>query len=184
MQLGRPGLATMPRPGPLPTWSVGRPQGPLEPPCRGTGRLARGLRSGACGVWRRPCHVRGGPALGLWGQRALPAGPGGLSSGGGGGAAAARGCGGSRSWRLRPRPLGCAEKLDEILAAAAEPTLRPDIADADSRAATVKQRPTSRRITPAEISVRLGAPGGAGRGRLCAPRGGGASSVPHCPGWL
>uniref|UniRef100_A0A8C5VDU1 SH3 and multiple ankyrin repeat domains protein 3 n=1 Tax=Microcebus murinus TaxID=30608 RepID=A0A8C5VDU1_MICMU len=44
------------------------------------------------------------------------------------------------------------EKLDEILAAAAEPTLRPDIADADSRAATVKQRPTSRRITPAEIS--------------------------------
>ncbi|GAB1299739.1 SH3 and multiple ankyrin repeat domains protein 3 [Apodemus speciosus] len=44
-------------------------------------------------------------------------------------------------------------KLDEILAVAAEPTLRPDIADADSRAATVKQRPTSRRITPAEISV-------------------------------
>ncbi|XP_058165058.1 LOW QUALITY PROTEIN: SH3 and multiple ankyrin repeat domains protein 3 [Dasypus novemcinctus] len=44
------------------------------------------------------------------------------------------------------------EKLDEILAAAAEPTLRPDIADADSRAATVKQRPTSRRLTPAEIS--------------------------------
>lgn len=49
--------------------------------------------------------------------------------------------------------FGCAEKLDEILAVAAEPTLRPDIADADSRAATVKQRPTSRRITPAEISV-------------------------------
>lgn len=51
-------------------------------------------------------------------------------------------------------PPCCAEKLDEMLAAAAEPTLRPDIADADSRAATVKQRPTSRRITPAEISVR------------------------------
>lgn len=54
---------------------------------------------------------------------------------------------------LRSRFFGCAEKLDEILAVAAEPTLRPDIADADSRAATVKQRPTSRRITPAEISV-------------------------------
>ncbi|XP_006157662.1 SH3 and multiple ankyrin repeat domains protein 3, partial [Tupaia chinensis] len=54
------------------------------------------------------------------------------------------------------------EKLDEILAAAAEPTLRPDIMDADSRAATVKQRPTSRRITPAEISSlfeRQGLPG-------------------------
>ncbi|XP_044286636.1 SH3 and multiple ankyrin repeat domains protein 3-like [Varanus komodoensis] len=43
------------------------------------------------------------------------------------------------------------EKLDEILAAA-EPSLRADLAEADSRAATVKQRPTSRRITPAEIS--------------------------------
>ncbi|KAM9582371.1 SH3 and multiple ankyrin repeat domains protein 3 isoform 3-T5 [Guaruba guarouba] len=43
------------------------------------------------------------------------------------------------------------EKLDEILAAA-EPALRADIVEADSRAATVKQRPTSRRITPAEIS--------------------------------
>ncbi|XP_010184240.1 PREDICTED: SH3 and multiple ankyrin repeat domains protein 3-like, partial [Mesitornis unicolor] len=42
-------------------------------------------------------------------------------------------------------------KLDEILAAA-EPALRADIVEADSRAATVKQRPTSRRITPAEIS--------------------------------
>ncbi|XP_006888158.1 PREDICTED: SH3 and multiple ankyrin repeat domains protein 3 [Elephantulus edwardii] len=54
------------------------------------------------------------------------------------------------------------EKLDEILAAATEPTLRPDIADADSRAATVKQRPTSRRITPAEINSlfeRQGLPG-------------------------
>ncbi|XP_069485567.1 SH3 and multiple ankyrin repeat domains protein 3 isoform X2 [Ambystoma mexicanum] len=43
------------------------------------------------------------------------------------------------------------ERLDEILVAA-EPSLRPDIVEADSRAATVKQRPTSRRITPAEIS--------------------------------
>ncbi|XP_053111534.1 SH3 and multiple ankyrin repeat domains protein 3 isoform X4 [Hemicordylus capensis] len=43
------------------------------------------------------------------------------------------------------------EKLDEILAAA-DPSLRADIVEADSRAATVKQRPTSRRITPAEIS--------------------------------
>uniref|UniRef100_A0A2K5DNB0 SH3 and multiple ankyrin repeat domains protein 3 n=1 Tax=Aotus nancymaae TaxID=37293 RepID=A0A2K5DNB0_AOTNA len=59
-------------------------------------------------------------------------------------------------------PPCCAEKLDEMLAAATEPTLRPDIADADSRAATVKQRPTSRRITPAEISSlfeRQGLPG-------------------------
>uniref|UniRef100_A0A8C8VN71 SH3 and multiple ankyrin repeat domains protein 3 n=1 Tax=Pelusios castaneus TaxID=367368 RepID=A0A8C8VN71_9SAUR len=48
---------------------------------------------------------------------------------------------------------GAREKLDEILAAA-EPSLRADIVEADSRAATVKQRPTSRRITPAEISVR------------------------------
>uniref|UniRef100_A0A8D0G6T6 SH3 and multiple ankyrin repeat domains 3 n=1 Tax=Sphenodon punctatus TaxID=8508 RepID=A0A8D0G6T6_SPHPU len=39
------------------------------------------------------------------------------------------------------------QKLDEILAAA-EPVLRADIVEADSRAATVKQRPTSRRITP------------------------------------
>ncbi|XP_068024206.1 SH3 and multiple ankyrin repeat domains protein 3 isoform X1 [Melanerpes formicivorus] len=43
------------------------------------------------------------------------------------------------------------EKLDEILAAA-EPALRADMVEADSRAATVKQRPTSRRMTPAEIS--------------------------------
>ncbi|XP_010226843.1 PREDICTED: SH3 and multiple ankyrin repeat domains protein 3-like [Tinamus guttatus] len=47
--------------------------------------------------------------------------------------------------------FGFSEKLDEILAAA-EPSLRADIVEADSRAATVKQRPTSRRITPAEIS--------------------------------
>ncbi|RXM32319.1 SH3 and multiple ankyrin repeat domains protein 3, partial [Acipenser ruthenus] len=44
------------------------------------------------------------------------------------------------------------EKLAELLAAQV-PTLRPAIAEADYRAATVKQRPTSRRITPAEISV-------------------------------
>ncbi|XP_041576596.2 SH3 and multiple ankyrin repeat domains protein 3 isoform X5 [Taeniopygia guttata] len=43
------------------------------------------------------------------------------------------------------------EKLDEILAAT-EPALRAELVEADSRAATVKQRPTSRRITPAEIS--------------------------------
>uniref|UniRef100_A0A8C9P2K6 Uncharacterized protein n=1 Tax=Spermophilus dauricus TaxID=99837 RepID=A0A8C9P2K6_SPEDA len=58
------------------------------------------------------------------------------------------------------------EKLDEILAAAAEPALRPDIADADSRAATVKQRPTSRRITPAEISV---SPFSTSKGKLLPP---------------
>ena len=69
---------------------------------------------------------------------------------------------GSGPPRLRWHLFGCAEKLDEILAAAAEPALRPDIADADSRAATVKQRPTSRRITPAEISV--SPPGSGGRG--------------------
>lgn len=75
------------------------------------------------------------------------------------------------SWR--------AEKLDEILAAAAEPTLRPDIADADSRAATVKQRPTSRRITPAEISVSCGVAGCGGAGcRL-----GGAWVLAHFLGW-
>ena len=63
------------------------------------------------------------------------------------------------------RLFGVAEKLDEILAAA-EPALRADIVEADSRAATVKQRPTSRRITPAEISVRGGAvPGGEGEWR-------------------
>ncbi|KAI1887998.1 hypothetical protein AGOR_G00180520 [Albula goreensis] len=43
------------------------------------------------------------------------------------------------------------ERLDEILASQ-EPVLRPQVAEADYRAATVKQRPTSRRITPAEIS--------------------------------
>lgn len=44
------------------------------------------------------------------------------------------------------------ERLDEILASQ-ETVLRPKV-EADYRAATVKQRPTSRRITPAEISVR------------------------------
>ncbi|ETE63535.1 SH3 and multiple ankyrin repeat domains protein 3, partial [Ophiophagus hannah] len=56
------------------------------------------------------------------------------------------------------------KKLDEILAAA-EPSLRADLVEADSRAATVKQRPTSRRITPAEISSlfqRQGMAAGAG----------------------
>uniref|UniRef100_A0A8C9THE7 SH3 and multiple ankyrin repeat domains protein 3 n=1 Tax=Scleropages formosus TaxID=113540 RepID=A0A8C9THE7_SCLFO len=43
------------------------------------------------------------------------------------------------------------ERLDEMLAAQ-EPVLRPPVAEADYRAATVKQRPTSRRITPAEIN--------------------------------
>uniref|UniRef100_A0A3B1IPH6 PDZ domain-containing protein n=1 Tax=Astyanax mexicanus TaxID=7994 RepID=A0A3B1IPH6_ASTMX len=43
------------------------------------------------------------------------------------------------------------ERLDEILASQ-ESVLRPQV-EADYRAATVKQRPTSRRITPAEISV-------------------------------
>lgn len=44
------------------------------------------------------------------------------------------------------------ERLDEILVGT-DPSLRPEIAEADSRAATVKQRPTSRRITQAEINV-------------------------------
>ncbi|XP_051580621.1 SH3 and multiple ankyrin repeat domains protein 3-like isoform X2 [Myxocyprinus asiaticus] len=43
------------------------------------------------------------------------------------------------------------ERLDEILASQ-ETVLRPKV-EADYRAATVKQRPTSRRITPAEIST-------------------------------
>ncbi|KAM3608974.1 uncharacterized protein V6R79_007880 [Siganus canaliculatus] len=43
------------------------------------------------------------------------------------------------------------ERLDEMLASQ-ESTLRSQPSEADYRAATVKQRPTSRRITPAEIS--------------------------------
>uniref|UniRef100_A0A8C6ZCN9 SH3 and multiple ankyrin repeat domains protein 3-like n=1 Tax=Nothoprocta perdicaria TaxID=30464 RepID=A0A8C6ZCN9_NOTPE len=76
-----------------------------------------------------------------------------------------------------------AEKLDEILAAA-EPSLRADIVEADSRAATVKQRPTSRRITPAEISVRRGAGGRAPRAppRAGLPRGGKRAHKRLCEG--
>lgn len=49
------------------------------------------------------------------------------------------------------------EKLDEMLSSPKEPVvvMRPRPPEADSRAATVKQRPTSRRITQAEISVSL-----------------------------
>ncbi|CAL8376195.1 unnamed protein product [Arctogadus glacialis] len=43
------------------------------------------------------------------------------------------------------------ERLDEMLATQ-EPTMRAPGPEGDYRAATVKQRPTSRRITPAEIS--------------------------------
>ncbi|XP_062316813.1 LOW QUALITY PROTEIN: SH3 and multiple ankyrin repeat domains protein 3 [Osmerus eperlanus] len=43
------------------------------------------------------------------------------------------------------------ERLDEMLASQ-EPMLRAQPSEVDYRAATVKQRPTSRRITPAEIS--------------------------------
>ncbi|MBN3317402.1 SHAN3 protein, partial [Atractosteus spatula] len=71
------------------------------------------------------------------------------------------------------------EKLDEMLAAQ-EPTLRPEIAEADYRAATVKQRPTSRRITPAEISslferqgmpVHSGLPPGVEKSHIPLPKG-------------
>uniref|UniRef100_A0A8C9SN01 SH3 and multiple ankyrin repeat domains protein 3 n=1 Tax=Scleropages formosus TaxID=113540 RepID=A0A8C9SN01_SCLFO len=54
----------------------------------------------------------------------------------------------SKSMTAELEELG---ELDEMLAAQ-EPVLRPPVAEADYRAATVKQRPTSRRITPAEIS--------------------------------
>ncbi|XP_016137119.1 SH3 and multiple ankyrin repeat domains protein 3-like [Sinocyclocheilus grahami] len=49
------------------------------------------------------------------------------------------------------------EKLDEMLSSPKEPVvvMRPRPADSDSRAATVKQRPTSRRITQAEINSLL-----------------------------
>ncbi|KAJ8381471.1 hypothetical protein SKAU_G00022490 [Synaphobranchus kaupii] len=43
------------------------------------------------------------------------------------------------------------ERLDEMIVSQ-EPVLRPQVVEADYRAATVKQRPTSRRITQAEIS--------------------------------
>lgn len=48
------------------------------------------------------------------------------------------------------------EKLDEMLSSPKEPVvvMRQRPSEADSRAATVKQRPTSRRITQAEISVK------------------------------
>ncbi|XP_052437477.1 SH3 and multiple ankyrin repeat domains protein 3 isoform X4 [Carassius gibelio] len=49
------------------------------------------------------------------------------------------------------------EKLDEMLSSPKEPVvvMRPRPADTDSRAATVKQRPASRRITQAEINALL-----------------------------
>ncbi|XP_067284145.1 SH3 and multiple ankyrin repeat domains protein 3 isoform X5 [Pseudorasbora parva] len=49
------------------------------------------------------------------------------------------------------------EKLDEMLSSPKEPVvvMRPRPPETDSRAATVKQRPTSRRITQAEISSLL-----------------------------
>ncbi|XP_050963467.1 SH3 and multiple ankyrin repeat domains protein 3 isoform X4 [Labeo rohita] len=59
------------------------------------------------------------------------------------------------------------EKLDEMLSSPKEPVvvMRARPADVDSRAATVKQRPTSRRITQAEINSlleRQGLPIGSG----------------------
>ena len=47
----------------------------------------------------------------------------------------------------------CTERLDEMLAPQEHLTLRSQPTEADYRAATVKQRPTGRRITSAEISV-------------------------------
>ena len=95
------------------------------------------------------------------------------------GRAGQRGC--PQSQWLKRALLGCAERLDEILAAA-EPALRPDAVDADSRAATVKQRPSSRRITPAEISVS----GGGGQTHLgCLHFWGGVHLWdPPLQGWL
>ncbi|XP_056603893.1 SH3 and multiple ankyrin repeat domains protein 3 isoform X4 [Triplophysa dalaica] len=71
------------------------------------------------------------------------------------------------------------EKLDEMLSSPKEPVvvMRPRPPDADSRAATVKPRPTSRRITQAEISSlleRQGLPGvslGVDRSHMQLPRG-------------
>ena len=138
---------------------------------RGEARLEWGLVLACAGL--RWDTSPGPPVVGQecmpWGVRTRPGRAGWPLSAALGGPAlgeavsgAAEGCGGFRAPRLRWHLFGCAEKLDEILAAAAEPALRPDIADADSRAATVKQRPTSRRITPAEISV--SPPGSGGRG--------------------
>ncbi|XP_058841894.1 SH3 and multiple ankyrin repeat domains protein 3-like isoform X3 [Acipenser ruthenus] len=61
------------------------------------------------------------------------------------------------STTLTLRSKSMTAELEELASArrrraAQVPTLRPAIAEADYRAATVKQRPTSRRITPAEIS--------------------------------
>lgn len=117
-----------------------------RPPLLGQERMPWGGKAGPGGLCQQPWEDQlcGRVCLGL--QRAV--------------------AGSGAPW-LRQHLSGCAEKLDEILAAAAEPALRPDIADADSRAATVKQRPTSRRITPAEISVsppELGAGPWAGHG--------------------
>ncbi|KAJ8373386.1 hypothetical protein AAFF_G00265740 [Aldrovandia affinis] len=57
------------------------------------------------------------------------------------------------------------ERLDEMLISQ-EPVLRPQVTEADYRAATVKQRPTSRRITPAEISSLFERQGMAAHGGL------------------
>ncbi|KAM6961408.1 SH3 and multiple ankyrin repeat domains protein 3 [Aplochiton taeniatus] len=71
------------------------------------------------------------------------------------------------------------ERLDEMLASQ-EPLLRAQPPEADYRAATVKQRPTSRRITPAEISslferqgmtLHGGLHAGMERGHMQLPRG-------------
>ncbi|XP_057179524.1 SH3 and multiple ankyrin repeat domains protein 3 isoform X4 [Triplophysa rosa] len=71
------------------------------------------------------------------------------------------------------------EKLDEMLSSPKEPVvvMRPRPPDGDCRAATVKPRPTSRRITQAEISSlleRQGLPGvslGVDRSHMQLPRG-------------
>lgn len=56
------------------------------------------------------------------------------------------------SWYLVLAHFFFTERLDEMLASQ-ESMMRSQPSEADYRAATVKQRPTSRRITPAEISV-------------------------------
>lgn len=55
-------------------------------------------------------------------------------------------------WVFSSGPFFFTERLDEMLASQ-ESMMRSQPSEADYRAATVKQRPTSRRITPAEISV-------------------------------